>query len=137
MTEDILKTYLKVLYFINNRLRHKFINSIKATDYQKHRINMDLDILKRNIEREAASLALITGIKLPIVRTTRKKDSVLPFIEKVNKLVGNTNLLPKFRSPCNYNDHYSLLKYRTIRQHCITELKHLKLTSLYSYLPIK
>ena len=63
MTEDILKTYLKVLYFINNRLRHKFINSIKATDYQKHRINMDLEILKRNIEIEMILESLDSYLK--------------------------------------------------------------------------
>ena len=134
MTEDILKTYLKVLYFINNRLKHKFINCLKATEYQKHRINMDLEILKRNIEREAASLALITGTKLPIIRTKRTKDSVLPFIQKVNKLVGNTNFSPDFKHPCSYTDHYSLLRYRALRLHSITDLKHLKLTKLYSYL---
>ena len=137
MTEDILKTYLKVLYFINNRLRHKFINCLKATNYQKHRINMDLEILKRNIEREVTSLALITGTKLPIIRTTKKKDSVLPFIQKVNGLVANTNFSPEFKAPCNYDNHYSILRYRALRQHCITEIKHLKLTKLYYYLPNK
>lgn len=134
MTTAILHDYMKVLYYINNRIKHKYSKYSTHSPYIQHRIGMDLEIVKRNIIREMTSLAIITNTKLPILRAKRKRDSLAQLVQDVNSIIGNTNFSPKYQNPANYDTHYALLRYRDLRNHSLRELPYAKHTYLSQYL---
>lgn len=134
MTQMLLHTYMKILYYINNKIKHKYSKYSTLTPYIQHRVGMDLEIAKRNIIREMTSLAIITNTKLPTLRTKRKHDSLTKLVKEVNDIIGNTNFSPKYQNPTNYDTHYALWRYRDLRNHSLRKLPYTKYTHLSQYL---
>lgn len=134
MTTAILHDYMKVLYYINNRIKHKYSKYSTHSPYIQHRIGMDLEIVKRNIVREMSSLAITTNTKLPTLKSIGKQNSLAQLVQDVNNIIGNTNFSPNYLHPSSYNTHYALLRYRELRHHSLFQLPYIRYTQLTQYL---
>lgn len=116
MTIDLLlKTYVKSLYYINNKLnlRYKYPTNQPFTE---HRVLQDLTIAKRIIEKELVYCAIHSNTLIPILRNKRHKSTIAKLTDFANDLNRNNLFSPSYESIDNI-EHYLNLRYVKLYNH--------------------
>lgn len=143
MTVDLLlKTYVKSLYYINNKLnlRYKYPTNQPFTE---HRILQDLAIAKRIIEKELVYCAVRSNTLIPILRNRRHKSTIAKLTDFANDLNKNNLFSPSYESIDNI-EQYLNLRHTKLYNHIVPSqvasstiqqaLPYIKLTKLPSIL---
>lgn len=126
---QIIHSYLKALYYINNKLRHKHSKYSTLDPYIQHRVGMDLEIAKRIIERELVYTAIYSGRQIPLLRNRKSRSNIYNLVTDTNKIQSNLTFQPI------YTDEATIAHNLSIRYHKL--FKHILFGQVVSIPPYK
>lgn len=108
---QIIHSYLKALYYINNKIRHKYSKYSPSPPYIQHRVGMDLEVAKRIIEREFVYTAIYSGRQIPLLRNRKSRSNIYDLVTTTNNLQSNLTFQPI------YTDEATIAHNLSIRYH--------------------
>lgn len=85
---QIIHSYLKALYYINNRLNHRYSKHSTLDPFIQHRVAMDLEIAKSIIERELVHIATYSCLPIPTLRNRKSRSNISSLTSTTNQLLS-------------------------------------------------
>jgi len=115
---QIIHSYLKTLYYINNKLRHKYSKYSTLVPYVQHRIGMDLEVAKRIIERELVYAAVYSGRQIPLLRNRKPRSNIYDLVTSTNNLQSNLTFQPIYADEATIAHNLSI-RYHKLFKHIL------------------